>query len=278
MPNSDESTNTSYWSLVEFDVAHSDSELLADVLWSLGVVAVEELTSDAQRVILRTSLGEHPDNAIEMVRQQFPNVETRVVSISRAVADTWRDHAVPTWVTDSVVLVPAWLTAPKEEAEPIFIEPADTFGLGNHPTTILALRLALAYSKPNETVFDFGCGSGVLGIALAKLKNCNVEVFDIADGAQFVVEKNCVRNNVTSVKWSDWPVSKQYGVVLANILAPVLISEAGALTSAVSQGGQLVLSGVRQDQVSDVLLHFGSFIETSRETQDGWTAVVLTKK
>lgn len=276
MHNSDESTDTSFWSLVEFDVALSESEILADLLWSLGVVAVEELIGNPERVILRTSLGEHPEHAIEIVRQHFAGVGIRVVSVSRAVADTWRDHAVPTWVNESVVLVPAWLAAPPG-TDSIFIEPADTFGLGNHPTTVLALRLALAYSKTNDTVFDLGCGSGVLGIALSKLKNCDVDVFDIADGAQFVVEKNCAINKVTGVRWSHWPVLKTYDMVLANILAPVLISEAADLSTALTPGGRLVLSGMRHDQVSNVLAHFGSCSETASETQDGWTAVMLTK-
>jgi ribosomal protein L11 methylase PrmA len=66
-------------------------------------------------------------------------------------------------------------------------------------------------------------------------------------------------------------------MVLANILAPVLISEAADLSTALTPGGRLVLSGMRHDQVSNVISHFGSCSETASETQDGWTAVVLTK-
>jgi ribosomal protein L11 methyltransferase len=276
--NSDESTRKprqTEWSLVEFVTTTADSELLSDLLWSLGVVAIEELTEDDTHVVLRTSVGEHPTAAIERVQQMFPSVQTRSVFVPRSVADTWRQHATPTWITDRVVLVPAWREAPAD-SEAIYIEPADTFGLGNHPTTVLALRLALLHTSQGATVFDLGCGSGVLGIALAKTHQCQVSMYDIADGAQWVVEENCHLNNVATVSWSPWPTFQKHDVVLANILAPVLTSEANAISTAMKLGGVLVLSGMRDEQVNNVLKHYEGFTELSRDTQDGWTAVALT--
>ena len=276
--NSDESTNEqrhTVWSLVEFVTASTDSELLSDLLWSLGVVAIEELPEDDNHVVLRTSVGEHPSVSIERVQQLFPSVQVRSVFVPRSVADTWRQHATPTWITDRVVLVPAWCEAPTD-SDAIFIEPADTFGLGNHPTTVLALRLALLHTPHKASVFDLGCGSGVLGIALVKVRRCKVSMYDIADGAQWVVEENCRLNNVGAVSWSPWPTTQKFDVVLANILAPVLISEANAVDTALKAGGVLVLSGMREEQVGSVLQRYEGFNELSRETQDGWTAVALT--
>jgi ribosomal protein L11 methyltransferase len=276
--NSDESTRKpphTDWSLVEFVTTAVESELVSDYLWSLGVVAIEELPEDDDHVVLRTSVGEHPTESIERVQQLFPSVQTRSVFVPRSVADTWRQHATPTWVTDSVVLVPAWCKAPAD-SKAIYVEPADTFGLGNHPTTVLALRLALRHTQYEATVFDFGCGSGVLGIALSKTHQCQVSMYDIADGAQWVVEENCRLNNVSTVSWSQWPATQKHDVVLANILAPVLIAEAQAITAAIKPGGILVLSGMREEQVQSVLKHYGGLTEVTQETQDGWTAVALT--
>lgn len=273
--SSDELTESSEWSLVEFVTTKSDVELVSDLLWSLGVVAIEELPETEDNIVLRTSVGENPDSAIDEVLQRFPGMKTRSVQIARSVADTWRTHATATWVNESVALVPAWLQAP-DNSLPIFIEPADTFGLGNHPTTVLALRLALQQTQPNSTVFDLGCGSGVLGISLAKFRDCRVDVYDIAMNAQRVVQKNCDMNAVTTVSWSQWPTTKKYDVVLANILAPVLLAESAAIRSALASGGLLVLSGMRDEQVEAVLEHYPAFKELSRDTQDGWTAVALT--
>lgn len=263
------------WSLVEFVTNTADFELVSELLWSLGVVAIEELPENDNLVVLRTSVGEHPADSIERVQQIFPSVQTRLVSVPRSVADSWRQHATPTWVTKSVVLVPAWREAPTDSAA-IYIEPADTFGLGNHPTTVLALRLALLHTPHQSSVFDLGCGSGVLGIALAKTHQCQVSMYDIADGAQWVVEENCRLNTVTTVSWSCWPATQRHDVVLANILAPVLIAEASAIADATKPGGVLVLSGMRTEQVGNVLEHYVGYTELSRDTQDGWTAIALT--
>lgn len=276
--NSDESTREpphTDWSLVEFVTTAAESELVSDFLWSLGVVAIEELPEDDDHVVLRTSVGEHPTASIERVQELFPSVQTRSIFVPRSVADTWRQHSTPTWVTDSIVLVPAWCEAPAD-SKAIYIEPADTFGLGNHPTTVLALRLALRHTQHEATVFDLGCGSGVLGIALARTHLCRVGLYDIADGAQWVVEENCRLNNVATVSWSPWPTIQKHDVVLANILAPVLIAEASAISTAMKSGGVLILSGMREEQVNNVLEHYEGFTELSRETQDGWTAIALT--
>ncbi|MFY8237604.1 MAG: 50S ribosomal protein L11 methyltransferase, partial [Ilumatobacteraceae bacterium] len=151
------------WVMVDFTTSPEQSELLADVLWAMGVVAIEEREIDATLVTLRTSMGEDPTTAINAVLIAFPDVMTNIVGVPRSVADTWREHAIATWVNDSVALVPAWVPAPNNST-PIFIEPLDTFGLGNHPTTVLALRLALVHIPSQSHVIDVGCGSGVLAI------------------------------------------------------------------------------------------------------------------
>lgn len=262
--------------MVDFTISAESSELLADLLWSMGVVAIEERTDSAERITLRTSMGEEPSAAITAVREVFPHVESSVVGIARSVADTWREHATATWVTESVALVPAWIRPP-DEATAILIEPLDTFGLGNHPTTVLALRLALRHIPDDAHLIDLGCGSGVLAIALSKLKGCTSVVFDIADSARGAVLQNALLNGISNVQWTDQWQSEHADVVLANILAPVLKAEAESITNTLADGGLIVLSGMRDEQVAGVLENYQLCQEVSRETMDGWTAVVLSK-
>jgi ribosomal protein L11 methyltransferase len=262
--------------MVDFSVDPVHTELVSDLLWSLGVVAIEELSSADGRTTLRTSMGDEPDQAITPVIESFPDITVTRVDIDRAVADTWREHAVATWVNDEVALVPAWISAP-QNCTPIFVEPLDTFGLGNHPTTVLTLRLALRHISEPCNVFDLGCGSGVLAVGLAVLKNCTCTTYDIADSAQKAVADNARLNNTTLVTWSDGYPSEQSDVVLANILAPVLIEESEKISSATCDGGLLVLSGMRTEQVEKVLREFSQFKEIDRDELDGWTAVALRK-
>ena len=263
--------------MVDFTVDSIQNELISDLLWSLGVVAIEERRNTDGRTTLRTSMGEEPDLAIATVIEAFPDISVNRIAIDRAVADTWREHAVATWVNDEVALVPAWITAPKN-CTPIFVEPLDTFGLGNHPTTVLTLRMALEHISEPCNVFDLGCGSGVLAVGLAVLKQCTCVAYDIADSAQIAVANNARLNNTSLVSWVDGYPKNVSDIVLANILAPVLIEESEKISSATRDGGLLVLSGMRTEQVSRVLQEFPDFTEVERDEMDGWTAVVLQKK
>jgi len=261
--------------MLDFLIATAESELLADLLWSLGVVAVEELEEVGDFVTLRTSMGEDHSFSRELIQAAFPDVSISVAHIERSVADTWRIHASPTWINEHVVLCPAWVTSPVA-THVIRIEPADTFGLGNHTTTVLALRLGLRHCQTDSQVFDFGCGSGVLAIAVTKILNCQSFVFDIAHNAQEVVRINSELNGVNTT-WDSGSHQLNADLVFANILAPVLIAESDTIKDSIHETGLIVLSGMRDDQVEQVLLSYSNCIELERDSGDGWTAVVLRK-
>ena len=277
MNNFDELTNSDTWTMVDFLVNQHDAEIVADTLWGLGVVAIEERDHSSNTVTLRTSMGENPEHSIRAVVTKYPGVKYQTVQVDRAVADTWREFAEPTWVNDDVALVPAWVTAPKD-CIPIYVEPLDTFGLGNHPTTLLALELALTHVDVASHVFDLGSGSGVLAVALAKLRNCSVQAYDIAESSRDALAANAARNGVTTCSWSDGYPNITVDAVLANILAPVLIQESSEISSAVKNGGLVILSGMRTEQVAKVCEAFPVFTEQDRSERDGWTAVVLRKE
>lgn len=260
--------------MLDFLVSTSESELLADMLWSLGVVAVEERQASGDFVTLRTSMGKEHSISREHIEKSFPNVIVSVAHIDRSVADTWRAHAVSTWVNEDVVLCPAWVTSP-DAPHVIRIEPADTFGLGNHTTTVLALRLGLRHCAPDSRVFDFGCGSGVLAIAMAKIRQCESFCFDIAHHAQEVVRANSELNDVQTTWHSKGELNAD--LVFANILAPVLAAESATIKGSVHESGLIVLSGMRDDQVQQVLLSYSECNELEQESRDGWTAVILRK-
>lgn len=264
------------WSLVDFYTNSEDLEVVSDLLWMLGVVAIEELATQSELVVLRTSMGDDPTSAIHQVTQRFPLVTAKIIQMPREVADTWRAHAVATPVNKDVSLVPAWVTPP-ENGDYVLIEPLDTFGLGNHPTTVLALQLALAHIPRESSVFDFGCGSGVLAVAMVKLKACAATVFDIAENAQQAVKINCEINQIDLIQWDSNFTNTTSDAVLANILAPVLTEFSKDIQEAVVDEGLVVLSGMRTEQVEKVISHYSECEEFDRATIDGWTAVILRK-
>ena len=254
-------------------VAADEADLASDALWGLGVVAVEERQADDGSVELWTSLG---DDA-EHVDLPWP---WRFVEVDAAVADTWRQFATPIWVEPDLVVRPAWVPF---DAPPgvtvLHIEPGATFGMGDHPTTVLSLRAARRLVTPGCTVLDVGCGSGVLAIGACVFGADHAIGIDIAPAAVPTTEANSQANGVAvqvKVSTTDLAdVEGTYDLVLANILAPTLVALSDDLRRVLAPGGTLVISGILADAHDHVLAALAPLKVLETETLDGWAAVTL---
>ena len=266
-----------------------DAEVAADALWALGVVAIEErgagglddTGTDDHFVELWTSLGDDPDS-VTTAAQGFPaRWRWRTVQLDPALADTWRRHAVPTWVAADLVIVPAWLDmhVDRPGTTVVRIEPGATFGLGDHPTTVLTMRAMRAHLRPGAAVLDVGCGSGVLAVTAAMLGAGYVDAVDIAPAAVGATDDNARRNGVAALVTATTrrldELDDQYDVVLANILAPALIALAPDLGRLTSPSGVLVISGILDAAHDHVLDALAPMQVVERLTREGWAAVVL---
>lgn len=265
--------------VVDLTVESSMADLMCDVLWGMGVAGIEERESVIGSVTVRTSLGEDPLPLLESVRESIPSVSWSILGIDRKIVESWRDFVEVTMVGDHVAFVPAWIDAPDVQTV-VRVEPFDTFGLGNHPTTVLAARMCALHAPHAAHALDFGCGSGVLAILMAQLGEASIVVNDIAASSRTTVEHNMRLNNVAHdrIAWCDdigTAGTGSFDLVVANILAPVLKQEARRIRAVTARGGVVVLSGIRDDQVSDVVDHYQPCQVDSMEELDGWVAVSL---
>lgn len=273
-------------------VPGSESELAADALWALGVQAVEERVrpeTDDGMVELWTSLGEDLDH-VTREADAFPaRWRWRVVEVDDAVVDTWREHAVPSWITPDLVVVPAWLPERAEIGDDLTvvrIDPGPAFGLGDHPTTVLSLRALRGVLWPGATVLDVGCGSGVLSVGAALSGASYVEAIDISGAAVDVTianaELNAVAGRISAstrsladVVAADTAEPRRFDVVVANILAPVLVDLADDLRAATAPDGVLIVSGILAAAHGHVLEALEPMQVVDRLAREGWVAVVL---
>lgn len=267
--------------VVDIGVAPEFDDLLCDVLWTLGVAGIEERSRDTSAVVYRTSFGTDPQEGLKHVRDRIPQVQCTMVPVDRGSIEMWRQFVSPTWVDEVTVFVPAWLESPTVESV-VRIEPFDTFGLGNHPTTVLAARLSLRAVRDGNRVVDLGCGSGILAILLAMRANVDAMVFDIAPGCRAAVEHNMRLNDIEPhrILWFEGLASldaESVDVVVANILAPVLRSVAAEIVRVLSPRGCVILSGMRTDQVEQVIAEYPSCVVEASELSEGWAAVTLRK-
>jgi ribosomal protein L11 methyltransferase len=262
-------------------VARLDVELASDALWSLGVVAIEEREA-GDEVELWTSLGDDAD-AVADAAAEVICWPWRCVEVDERVAETWRQFAEPARVDTDLVVCPAWVayTAPAGETV-VRIEPGATFGLGDHPTTILSIRALRAAATPGASVLDVGCGSGVLAIAACMFGAAHAAAIDISPAAVPVTQHNAALNGVggqvTASTTSLADVVGRYDIVVANILAPTLIDLAEDLQRVLAPSGVLIISGVLADRHDHVEAALHTLHRIDRTTDQGWAAVTLTRR
>jgi ribosomal protein L11 methyltransferase len=270
-------------------VPASEAELAADALWALGVLAVEErpgagdstgAATEDRFVELWTSLGDDP-RSIRRAAEAFPaRWRWHTVEVDGRVADSWREHAVPTWITPDVVVVPAWLDVDVPAGTTaVRIEPGAAFGLGDHPTTVLVLRALRALWWPDATVLDVGCGSGVVAVTAALTGAPYVEAIDISTAAVDVTHANARRNGVEGRVVASTralaDIEGPFDVVVANILAPALVQLAPELRRVTAPAGVLVVSGVLDGAFEHVVAALAPMRVIDRLTREGWAALVL---
>jgi ribosomal protein L11 methyltransferase len=252
-------------------------ELASDVLWSLGVVAIEERVVGGT-VELWTSLGEDVDFVTGAASGRLDQWSWRFVEVDDTIAELWRDHAAPVSVDADLVVCPAWVPFVAEAGMTVVrIEPGSTFGLGDHPTTVLSMRALRAALFDGATVLDIGCGSGILAVGACILGASQAVAIDISPASVPTTEANAVANGVADrVHVSTTPLAEVNGlfdIVVANILAPTLIDLADDLRRVVAPGGQLIISGVLADRHDHVEAALRPFRRTHRETLDGWAVL-----
>jgi len=178
----------------------------------------------------------------------------------------------PIRIDDRLWIVPSWHDAPNRDAINIEMDPGMAFGTGSHPTTRLCLQWLLDAVKPGDSVLDYGCGSGILGIAAAKLGAGSVLGVDIDEHAVTASRANAERNGVTA-RWlsSAQQLAGQYDLVVANILTNPLCVLAPGIAARVAPGGQLALSGVLAAQAGQVIAAYAPWIALRvGDEHDGW--------
>lgn len=186
----------------------------------------------------------------------------------------------PIRITDSLWIVPSWHAAPNPDATNLVLDPGLAFGTGSHPTTRLCLEWLCANIQGGENVLDYGCGSGILGIAAARLGADPVMGVDIDDNALIAARDNAENNQVVmTLRHTREALDEAFDVVLANILTNPLCVLAPLLAARVAAGGRIVLSGVLEPQAEEVIAAYAPYLPLQvGATFDGWVRLEGVKQ
>ena len=169
----------------------------------------------------------------------------------------WKQHFQPLKCGDRLWICPSWIAPPDPHAVNLILDPGLAFGTGSHPTTHLCLRWLDQQNLKGKIVIDYGCGSGILGIAALLLGAKQVIAVDNDPQALLASRDNAERNNITASRLStylpdDVPATICADVMVANILASPLISLAPKLCAMTKPKGLLCLAGLLETQIDTV--------------------------
>jgi ribosomal protein L11 methyltransferase len=278
------------------DAAHAES--LSDALIEQGALSVEVEDAEAGTEREKPQFGEPgsvnaPLWAVSRVRALFEpagDLIDRVLAACQALGlndppdmkieevaeQNWvqltQAQFAPICIAHRMWIVPSWHIPPDPEAINLELDPGLAFGTGSHPTTRLCLEWLCEHTPPAGRVLDYGCGSGILAIAAAKLGAGEVVGIDIDPRALEAAADNAERNRVTlRLQHSSQTPEGQFDVVMANILTNPLCVLAPALCARLAPGGRIVLSGVLDTQAEQVCKAYAPWVElTVGASLDGW--------
>lgn len=281
------------WISVEFLVAADSHAAVCELLESAGALAITSLDA-ADRPVLEPAPGQTPLWPQVRLTALFEG-EYDPAALLALLSTAGVEHPGYTHVADQdwarsgqdvaarhfgsrLWVCPTGVIAPVPDAVVVQLDPGLGFGTGAHPTTALCLRW-LALNPPRDCeVIDWGCGSGILAVAAARLGARQVWALDVDPQALTATADNASRNGVSDclrvMPADGLPVGLSVDVILANILAPVLVALAARLQETLRPGGALLLSGLLESQVPEVLAAFGSVLRFEAPAIDqGWACV-----
>ena len=281
------------WVEVSIKTTTGAVEAVANVLYNVGVSGVviedphdiiltnsdgnawdyidESLINLEEGAIVKGYIPESSDliDKIDLVKRsvaslpQFGlNIGTGEVSVIEVREEdwstSWKKYYKPTKVGNKIVVKPIW-----EEYNPgadeivIEMDPGMAFGTGTHETTIMCVQQLEQHVSKKCTVFDIGCGSGILSIAAAKLGAKKVIGIDYDKVAVNVAGKNVIVNEVddiVTIKHGNLMelFTEKADIIVANIIADVVILLSGNIKNFLKNDGFFITSGIILDRVKEV--------------------------
>lgn len=280
-----------------------DAEALSDALLAHGALSVSMEDADAGTPAERAQFGEPGSSSelatlwarsrmvalfearqgLALIRQQIARAcsdakleEVPPCMFSDVAEQDWvaltQSQFTPICVDQRLWIVPSWHQAPDADAINIRLDPGMAFGTGSHATTRLCLQWLLEHVQDGSAVLDYGCGSGILAIAAARLGATRVCALDIDDKALEATQQNAQANGVQiNIHHAQNALEQEFDCVVANILTNPLCLLAPTIAARLAAGGVIALAGVLREQRDQVIAAWRPYVALQvGAEEDGW--------
>jgi ribosomal protein L11 methyltransferase len=307
------------WHKVIITTTSEAMESITYMLYEMGIKGVEIIDNNLTNEEKNELIVDYIDNKIEQsedikiqcyfseeenITEILHNIENGLQSIKEFVnigkglvevditneedwANNWKAYYKPFKVGNNILIKPTWEDIKEEEKEEIVIEidPGMAFGSGTHETTSMCIELIQQHLKENDKVIDVGSGSGILGIAAAKLGASHTLCIDVDKNAVKVAKENVIINKVENkvdVICGDLleEVSNKAEFVIANIMADIIIYLTKSIKKVLKNDGIFISSGIivsKVDEVKTAIIAEG-FEILDIQIKGEWTAITARLK
>jgi ribosomal protein L11 methyltransferase len=165
----------------------------------------------------------------------------------------------------------------------LVINPKMAFGTGHHATTYMMVKQMESIEFQHKSVFDFGCGTGILAILAAMQGATDIDAVDIEEESYHNTIENASINEITQIKTFcgdlDAVPQRNYDVVLANINRNILLRYVLDLYARTAAAGTILLSGILVEDIEKVIAAFTSagYDSPSILTEDRWACIKMVR-
>lgn len=254
--------------LDQFDSPILEPELGTMPLWPNIIVEALYSADFAIDVLEQELCSNYPD--IKFVTEILPEQNWEKLSL---------DSFKPQEIGDSLLICPSWITPDVDDRAILTLDPGLAFGTGSHATTFLCLSWLASANVLNKDIIDYGCGSGIIGLAALQLGARHVFAVDIDEQALISTRNNAALNKIDdkliSISQPEF-LREKVDIIFANILLKTLIVLKEEFVRLLKKQGILVVSGVLLNQIDELVDEYQTnFRLVSRQVEQEWAVVVF---
>lgn len=301
------------WLQISIKTAREGAEAVAEILREAGAFngvqiddpllakeAGDETAREDENVLYISAFYPEDgkmDERIEYINKALSAVEERIGAFQQGNpmfrhvsekdwSEQWKQYFHVTKVGENIVIKPSWEEYEEKNGDVVLeLDPGMAFGTGTHPTSCMCLEYLEELVNPEDTVFDVGCGSGILSMIAAKLGAHSVKAVDIDTRAVAAAEENIKAagmEDVVEVRCGDLlhGTEGQADIIVANILADIIVMLLPDVAGKLKDDGLFITSGIIKEALPMVekAAEECSLQVIDKKNMGEWMALLMKKK